>query len=33
MEFPLAEWMEWVVTGGVTAVGVIALKIIDRIQK
>jgi hypothetical protein len=32
MELPLAGWMEWVVTGGATAVGVVALQVIDRIQ-
>jgi len=32
MELPLAEWMEWAVTGGATAIGVVALQIIGRIQ-
>jgi NADPH:quinone reductase-like Zn-dependent oxidoreductase len=32
MEFPWPEWMEWVVTGGATAVGVVALQIISRFQ-
>ena len=33
MELPLPGWMEWAITGGWTAVGVIALRIIDRFQK
>jgi hypothetical protein len=33
MELPLAEWMEWVVTGGLIIIGGAALKVIDRIQK
>jgi hypothetical protein len=33
MEFPLPEWMEWIAAGGATAIGVVALQIIDRIQK
>jgi hypothetical protein len=33
METLLPEWMEWAVTGGAVAVGVIALQIIDRFQR
>lgn len=32
MEFPWPEWMEWVVAGGSSVIGVVVLKIIDRFQ-
>ena len=33
MEPMLPGWMEWVILGGSTAVGVVFLKIVDRFQK
>jgi hypothetical protein len=33
MEPLLPAWMEFVLAGGVTAAGVVVLKIIDRFQK
>jgi hypothetical protein len=33
IECRFQEWMEWAVTGGAVAVGVIALQIIGRFQK
>jgi hypothetical protein len=33
MEFPWPQWMEFVIAGGSTVVGVILLQIIDRFQK
>jgi len=33
MEFPWPKWMEFVILGVSTVVGMIGLKIVDRIQK
>jgi hypothetical protein len=33
MEFPWPQWMEYVILGGSSVVGVIALKIVDRIHR
>jgi len=33
MESLLPAWMEWAITGGAVAVGVIVLKVVDRFQK
>jgi hypothetical protein len=33
MEFPWPQWMEYVLFGGSSVVGVIVLQIIDRFQK
>ena len=33
MEFPWPQWMEYVIFGGSSAVGVIVLKVIDRFQR